>query len=89
MNEIGSLLLGAGIFITSVMSVVNFFVSRSNAKDIHELAVNTNSIKDALVKVTGEAAHAAGKEEGRAEGVIKATDLAAGVLKAMDKGETK
>lgn len=34
--------------------------------DIKELAVNTNSIKDELVKVTGEKARAEGVLEGRA-----------------------
>lgn len=42
--------------------------ARETAASITELAENTNSIKDALVKVTGEAAHAAGVEQGRAEG---------------------
>ncbi len=30
--------------------------------------INTNSMKDALVKSTGESAHAAGLEQGREEG---------------------
>lgn len=47
---------------------------------ITQLEKNTNSIKDALVKVTGEAAHAAGKEEGRVEGEQKAAILAEGKL---------
>ena len=41
----------------------------------------TNSMKDALVEATGEAAHAAGKEEGRIAGEQKAATLARGKLK--------
>ncbi len=46
-----------------------------------QVEVATNSMKDALVKATGEAAHAAGKDEGRLEGEIKAATLAKGKLK--------
>lgn len=50
------------------------------AVETRELAekteINTNSMKDALVKATGEAAHAAGKEEGRSEGEAKAVIVA-------------
>jgi hypothetical protein len=48
----------------------------------HNLALqtekNTNSMKDALVKATGQAQHAAGMEAGRAEGAVKAAALAEG-----------
>ncbi len=56
------------------------FDTNSNTATIKELEKNTNSIKDALVKVTREAAHSAGKEEGRVEGEIKAAALAQGRL---------
>ncbi len=39
----------------------------ANTANIAELAVNTNSIKDALVKVTGESEHAKGVLQGKAE----------------------
>lgn len=39
---------------------------------------NTNSMKDALVKATSEAAHSAGKEQGRIEGEVKAAALVRG-----------
>lgn len=42
--------------------------------------LNTNSMKDALVKAVGDAQHAAGKEEGRTEGAEKAAILAQGKL---------
>lgn len=42
--------------------------------------VNTNHMREQLVAATGDAAHAAGKEEGRAEGVAKAAILAEGNL---------
>lgn len=45
-----------------------------------QVEVATNSMKDALVKATGEAAHAAGKVEGIAESEVKAANLAQGVL---------
>jgi len=54
--------------------------TKANERVIGELEKNTNSIKDALVKVTGEAAHAAGREQGRAEGETKAAALAEGKL---------
>ena len=41
-------------------------------RNIALLEQNTNSIKDALVKSTGEAAHAAGVEQGRGEGEASA-----------------
>lgn len=58
-------------------------------KDVKEVKENiliveraTNSMKDALVAKTGEAAHAAGLEEGRIAGEEKAATLAQGVLAA-------
>lgn len=57
-------------------------LAKSTQSTIEVLEKNTNSIKDALVAKTGEAAHAAGKEEGRLEGEQKAAVLAEGVLNA-------
>ena len=42
----------------------------------------TNGINAALVKATGEAAHAAGKDEARIEGEMKAAAVAEGKLQA-------
>lgn len=45
-----------------------------------QVEVATNSMKDALVKATGEASHAAGKEEGRVEAENKAGNAAVAIL---------
>lgn len=50
-----------------------------------QVEVATNSMKDALVKATGEAAHAAGKVEGIAEGKVEAAVLAQGVLQQKEQ----
>ena len=47
-----------------------------------QVEVATNSMKDALVKATGEASFKSGKEEGRIEGEAKAAILAEGKLQA-------
>lgn len=49
-----------------------------------QVEIATNSMKDALVKATGEASHAAGKVEGLAEAEIKAADVAKGVAKQKE-----
>ncbi len=48
--------------------------------NIQKIETATNSMKDALVQKTGEAAHAAGLEEGRVAGEAKAAVLAEGKL---------
>ncbi len=70
--DLGSVL--AGFLINAMISWLNYRKSIENglhtakvAADIAELAVNTNSIKDALVKVTGESEHAKGVIQGAAE----------------------
>lgn len=62
-----------GIFITAMMTMVTTWLTLRNARDIATtkrtivtLEKNTNSIKDALVKVTGEAEFAKGLKEGTA-----------------------
>jgi hypothetical protein len=67
MGDLGDFLRGMGEFIFACIAVYNLIVSRKHANDIAELTNNTNSIKDALVKVTGEAERAKGVLEGRAE----------------------
>ena len=64
MESVGPLLMGAGNFIFACIAVYNLMVSRRHARAIELLEQNTNSIKDALVKVTGEAEHAKGVIEG-------------------------
>ena len=48
-----------------------------------QVEIATNSMKDALVKSTGDAARAEGRETGRAEGEVKASLLAEGRLGAQ------
>lgn len=75
-----------GIAMLNAFTAVMAYLARRDAKETKVLAkqveVATNSMKDALVRTTGEAAHAAGKEEGRIEGEIKAADVAKGRLTA-------
>jgi hypothetical protein len=55
------------------------------ANDIHTIEKATNSMKDALVTATGQAALAEGREIGRAEGAAKASALAEGRLTAQEE----
>jgi len=52
------------LLIIALLTLYNTISFRGTKRDIKLLETNTNSIKDALVKVTGEAAHAEGKLEG-------------------------
>lgn len=67
MEYIGPILLGAGNFILALIGVYNLWTARSRANAIATLEKNTNSIKDALIRVTGEAEHAKGIIVGKAE----------------------
>lgn len=55
-------------------------IAVTTSETVAVLEKNTNSIKDALVAKTGEAAHAAGREEMRIEGEAKAATLAMGLI---------
>lgn len=66
------IILACGVGVNALAAVSGIFVSLRNgtkidhqAGTIQKLETNTNSIKDALVKATGEAAHAAGLAEGK------------------------
>lgn len=63
--------------------------TKAIAVETHALAekteLNTNSMREALVIATGDAAHAAGLEQGRTEGEAKAATLAEGVLQGKAK----
>lgn len=61
------LVTASGVLITIIMQAINNYKSSAHAAKIAELEKNTNSIKDALVKVTGEAALAKGVLQGRAQ----------------------
>ena len=66
-------LIGAiGSFAAAALGLLNNALGRRNTEHLQEakhaivtLEENTNSIKDALVKVTGEAEHAKGVLEGK------------------------
>lgn len=64
---LGNLLLGLGVFIGSVVQVLNYLKVSRNAKNIAELTTNTNGIREALIVATGKAERALGREEGRKE----------------------
>ena len=63
--------------VTTLNSVTAFFSWRSMrysegaAANIQKVELATNSMKDALVAATKEAAFGAGREEGRAEHAVK------------------
>ncbi len=75
---IGNLLLGLGIFIGSIVQVLNFLHTKTiskrsaaNAKNIAELTQNTNGLKDALVVAAGKAEYARGLAETAPEKVVQ------------------
>jgi hypothetical protein len=67
LNGAGDLALGLGILLGAVVQFLNWNTQRKNAGKISELTTHTNSIKDALIAVTGSAEHAKGVLAGRAE----------------------
>ena len=66
LTTIGGFLYDTAMLIIAIMSVVNFFTIRILEK-------NTNSIKDALVKVTGESERAKGFLEGKEQSISPPT----------------
>ena len=80
MKDLGGIFIGLGVLINALLAVVTYFQTRNVAKIIDKTAntidlleKNTNSIKDALVKVTGEAEHAKGVLQGKSETESKGT----------------
>jgi hypothetical protein len=67
MEGIGGFLTGAANLIIAAIAIYNLYTARQRAEAIATLEKNTNSIKDALIKVTGEAEHAKGVMAGKAE----------------------
>lgn len=66
------LVTALGVLVTVLLQVWNTVKSTERATAIAMLEKNTNSIKDALIKTTGEAEHAKGVVQGRSE-VIEAS----------------
>lgn len=63
----------------AIMNAITAWLAYRTHKLTKQVEIATNSMKDALVKATGEASHAAGREEARAEGEARAADVAKGV----------
>jgi hypothetical protein len=66
--------------IIALSNAVGAYFYYNTRNDIKTLEINTNSIKDALVERTAEAAEARGRDAERAVGESKAADLAKGNL---------
>ena len=73
-QELGTFLLGAGMFINAAVALasivlqwVNAQKSDQRAKAIVKLAANTDGMKDALLKITADSEHAKGVLVGREE----------------------
>lgn len=66
------------LLLIGVLALINTYYSRKTEK-------NTNSMREQLVQRTGEASHAAGKLEGKAEAAITAATLAEGRLSATEE----
>jgi len=62
--DMNTLLLGFVAMLNLITCVVAYFTLRLT----RQVEIATNSMKDALVKTTGEARYAEGKAEGRLEG---------------------
>lgn len=63
--------------VIALLWVVNFFQNRRNSQNIQQIHLATNSMKDELVKVTGEANFAAGiKQAEDAQVLAKVRDNA-------------
>jgi len=76
----------AMLTIIAIMNAVTAYFAWRGKQESAETKVialktelNTNSMKDALVKATGEAAHAAGVQQERVASEAKAATLAQGV----------
>lgn len=60
----------------ALANVATAILTLLTRRDVRTIEKATNSMKDALVKATGEAAHAAGRHEARMEGEAKAAIIA-------------
>ena len=66
MSWFGIIVLGSGILVDITIAIWVLLRTRGLVKVIKELEINTNSIKDALIKATAESEHAKGVLEGKA-----------------------
>lgn len=66
--------------ITAILSWRTHAATKKTQENVQKIETATNSMKDALVKSTAEASHAAGMEEGRVAGEAAAATFAKGKL---------
>ena len=73
----------------AALNLITAFMAWRTHQLTRQVELATNSMKDALVKATGEAAHAAGVEQGRLAGEVKAANVAEGEKKQLDSEARK
>jgi len=76
-----SLITGIPATLGMILAFITTIITRSSRNDVRLLEKNTNSMKDALVKLTGESEHAKGVIQGAAE------EKAAGVAGVAQRRE--
>lgn len=76
LNAIG--LNNAILIFIAILNLITAFVAMNTRTIAQRTEVNTNSMRERLVEVTGDAAHAAGLTEGREAGEATAATLAKG-----------
>lgn len=74
-SDWAAIITALALLVTAVGTVVNLFLNywtrrevKAQAENIQKIETATNSMKDALVKASGEAGHAAGLAEGNLAG---------------------
>jgi hypothetical protein len=80
LNTLVLLLVALLNCVTAAISWYSNHVVLQTRKDVAIIEKATNSMKDALVKATGEASRAAGVVEGRQEAENKAANIALGKI---------
>jgi hypothetical protein len=61
----GDFSLGMGVLVGAIVQLLNWRTNHRNGERINAVAVQTDGIKDALVKVTGESEFAKGLLAGK------------------------
>lgn len=72
-TEIAQVVTAVGLLLTGMSSAMGLLQSWRNGRKIEEIHVATNSMKDKLVQVTGEAKYAEGLKHG--EEYAKRSDI--------------
>lgn len=68
-TEIVQIVTALGILFNGTASLLAFLQSRRNGSSIEKVHLATNSMKDELVKVTGDAAFERGLKQGQEENI--------------------